>query len=157
MGVFVVGAGALLCTDAFGFTSRDGIKLQGVSHLRTMTVEGLMLALGEVWCRVLPTFNSHGSPLELRNLLGLLGAVQLYFGLVLGQLPFILGVPRHEHRKRIVTGPWLNTHLPVFVGTVVVGCYTVYQEPPGCSGDVSVMYSPYSFLSSTSPNNKIGS
>ena len=33
--------------------------------------------------------------LQLRNLLGLLGAVQLYFGLVLGQLPFILGVPRH--------------------------------------------------------------
>ena len=33
----------------------------------------------------------------LRNMLGLLGAVQLYAGLVLGELPFILGVlPRQN-------------------------------------------------------------
>ena len=32
-----------------------------------------------------------------RNLLGLVGAVQLYAGLVLGELPFILGAPLSQN------------------------------------------------------------
>lgn len=48
------------------------------------------------------------------NLLGLLGAVQLYFGLVLGQLPFILGVSTDNEGKVaallencLILGCWL--------------------------------------------------